>query len=276
MKSEAPDFDSLVKRGPDSSLDAFTTQVDAKFIAQEHRLFSILRNAWEYSSAPETDPRRQAARDALVFRLIMAFVPRAAVTGAGIAGIAGLLLAWQANSLVREQNDLLRLQAVAERQVVYRATISNKDSNIEAIQLRPISSESALLGGAIFFPSAFHETPLPINQDGEVHHLGSLGMDVRKFVKANHAPFKDHIAMLVLHIPVLVLSSYVAKNETYDDVSLYDVELQVTYSEESFVYPGLAVAGFSFMQRLPSAPEQPQEFIDDIYRQFCERARIEE
>jgi hypothetical protein len=101
-------------------------------------------------------------------------------------------------------------------------------------------------------------------------------MDVREYVKANHKPVKNHIAMLVLHISALVVSSYVAKNETYDDVSLYDVELQVTYSEESFAYPRLAVDGFSFMQRLLSAPERTQEFIDDVYRQFCDRVRDEE
>jgi hypothetical protein len=275
MNDEVPAANGSVRGDTANSLEDLITQVDVKFIAQEHRLFYILRNAWEYSSKSKADPRRRAAFDAFVFRFGMAFVQRSVVASAGIAGFAGLLLAWQANRLVSEQNDLLRLQYVGERQVVYRADIANKGSGIESIKLCPISSEAALLGGAIYFPSTFYGTPLPINQDGRVHHLGSLEMKLREYVQANYKPIKDHAAILVLQIPVLVISSYVAKNETYDDVSLYAVELQVIYSEESFTYPSISVDGFSFLQRLPAAPERPRELIDEAYSQFLKPVRNE-
>ncbi len=96
---------------PPLTVEELSVKVDATFIRQEHRLYHIVRNAWEYSSLGESDPRRDASRSAFVFRLLMAFLPGAAIATTGIAAFVGLSLAWEANKLLNEQNVLIRQQA---------------------------------------------------------------------------------------------------------------------------------------------------------------------
>lgn len=100
------------KTSPELSLE-----IQAEFIRQEHRLFSVLKNAWDYSSVPDTDPRRDASRTALVFRVVKALLPGAAITGACVAAIFGVAMAWQANQLIKEQNELI-LRDIREQQKI--------------------------------------------------------------------------------------------------------------------------------------------------------------
>jgi hypothetical protein len=85
-------------------------KVDAKLIQQEHRLFWILLNYWEYRTS-ENAAFRVAARHALVYRVVAAMVPTAAVSGVGITAILSVYLAWHANALLREQNEEIRRQS---------------------------------------------------------------------------------------------------------------------------------------------------------------------
>jgi uncharacterized protein YjbI with pentapeptide repeats len=77
-------------------------QVEARFIAQEHRFPHIIFNFWARRAWSIDDPRRAAAVQALVWR---AFSPgTAAVAGGGIVAVATLaILVWQ-TSLIGEQN----------------------------------------------------------------------------------------------------------------------------------------------------------------------------
>ncbi len=92
------------------ALDCLRLEFEAKLFSQEHRLFYILRNLSATRSLDQADPRRTAARDALIYRLAMAMLPNAAAAGVTLTAIVGLIIAYWANSLIQEQNQLLQKQ----------------------------------------------------------------------------------------------------------------------------------------------------------------------
>ena len=61
-------------------------ELEGKLLAQEHRLFHILRNWLTRKEFPDGDPRRAACTDALLWRMVIALTPALAITGGGLIG----------------------------------------------------------------------------------------------------------------------------------------------------------------------------------------------
>src|ERR1700743_3572726 len=85
-------------------------EFEAALMRQEHRLFRILWNFWNRKQYNKSDARYQAVAEALVYRIVLALAPTATAGGAGLIAIVGLWMTWKANSLVAEQNELIRNQ----------------------------------------------------------------------------------------------------------------------------------------------------------------------
>ena len=81
--------------------------LQAEFIRQEHRLFNILSNWVKYRNVNENDPRKEAANSALIWRIVVALLPTAAVGGVGFLGV---FLAFQANYILTVQNTKIEEQ----------------------------------------------------------------------------------------------------------------------------------------------------------------------
>jgi Pentapeptide repeats (8 copies) len=82
--------------------------IQAALYKQEHRLVPVMFNFLSSRHLPKGDPRRSGALFALVYYF---FSPSAAAKGGiGLAGILGLYLAWQANSLLSAQNEFIKKQ----------------------------------------------------------------------------------------------------------------------------------------------------------------------
>ncbi|MCF2829401.1 MULTISPECIES: pentapeptide repeat-containing protein [unclassified Pseudoalteromonas] len=86
-------------------------QIEARLIEQEHRLIPVILNVIETRRKYEkSDSRRIAAVKALVWRL---FTPaNAAVVGMGAVSFLGVWVAYQSNTLIKEQNKLIQTQNV--------------------------------------------------------------------------------------------------------------------------------------------------------------------
>lgn len=85
-------------------------ELEAAILRQEHRLYPLLKNFWNRDAYAGDDPRHDAIVSALLWRIVIALMPTAAVASVGLAGIAGLWLAWQANGLIAEQNQFFDQQ----------------------------------------------------------------------------------------------------------------------------------------------------------------------
>jgi uncharacterized protein YjbI with pentapeptide repeats len=92
-----------------------TPDLEARFIEQEHRVVRVIQNFLGRKQWPDGDPRRAAARNAVIWRI---FSPgAAAVATGGFVAIATLLvLVWQTelmseqNGYFKEQNQKLQTQ----------------------------------------------------------------------------------------------------------------------------------------------------------------------
>ncbi len=91
-----------------SGLDS-EEKIEAALWSQEHRIIQIAYNFFVKSpSLKRNDPRKQAAARAFIFWF---FSPGTIVTtGIGITAVIGLIVAYQANGLVQEQNNTLIAQ----------------------------------------------------------------------------------------------------------------------------------------------------------------------
>lgn len=80
-------------------------EIEAALIAQEHRFTHILFNfITSRSTFEKNDPRRKSALQALIWRF---FSPSTVATsGIGLTAFFGVIFAYQANSLLKEQNQL--------------------------------------------------------------------------------------------------------------------------------------------------------------------------
>lgn len=84
-------------------------ELEAKLVEQDHRLVPVLHYFFTKRRAlPRDDPRRDASMRALLWRLLS---PQTAATvGIGVASVMGLVLAYQANSLLSQQNAKIDVQ----------------------------------------------------------------------------------------------------------------------------------------------------------------------
>ncbi len=94
-------------------------EVRASLVAQEHRFLRVLYNYWLYRHRPREDKLRGASASALLW----GFLPSAATSSTGAVAALGLYLAYSANGLLAEQNELTKEQnAYLQRQIEIQTT----------------------------------------------------------------------------------------------------------------------------------------------------------
>jgi len=92
--------------------------LEARFWEQEHRFLNVLERYFESRMLMRGDPRRKAARTALLYLCIRVMFATSAV-GVGVLGFVGAYLAYEANSLISKQNQLLSDQsALLDQQTI--------------------------------------------------------------------------------------------------------------------------------------------------------------
>lgn len=86
------------------------SHLEARFWEQEHRFLNVLEQFIDSRKLMRGDPRRKAARTAMLYLCIRVMFATGAV-GVGVLGIVGAYLAYEANSLVSKQNQLISDQS---------------------------------------------------------------------------------------------------------------------------------------------------------------------
>ena len=99
---------------PEAALELSPT-LEARFMEQEHRIVRVVQNYFDRKRWPAGDPRRIAARNAVIWRVLTPGT--AAVAASGLVAVATLVvLVWQTrliaeqNEFFKEQNQKLQLQ----------------------------------------------------------------------------------------------------------------------------------------------------------------------
>jgi uncharacterized protein YjbI with pentapeptide repeats len=120
-------------------------------LGQEHRFFSVIENAWLALRPRDgwTGPMRRAA----IFALFRYFIsPRAAlVVSLSIGGVVGVLLAWQTNALLEQQNEKIELQSHLDIVSLYASYAQRNAQLLQSSQslFDSIGTESAPKDGGL-------------------------------------------------------------------------------------------------------------------------------
>lgn len=88
------------KGPPPEDLETKVGRIEVTLFEQEHRLFTVLSNLAEHGFNKRSK-FRAATWKALIYTML---VGRGAAVGVGIVAVTGLVIAYQANQLLREQN----------------------------------------------------------------------------------------------------------------------------------------------------------------------------
>ena len=106
-------------------------EFDAAMFAQELRLFRIILNFIKRKQYSESDPRRAAIVEAVVWRICVALTPVAAASTAGAIGLIGIWLAFNANGLTENQNRLIESQSALMQTQTELMTDQNEQIRIQ-------------------------------------------------------------------------------------------------------------------------------------------------
>ena len=249
-------------------------KLEYELIQQEHRTLRVFLNLWTYRNS-------QNYRSATIWALISWFFSPGVISSVGVSivGIAGLYFAWDTNQKLNTQNYIINHQAtlhneqfIDDRSVVYDTNVTYLKNDISSIILQPIASEMTLQEGKIFLPSKVYSSSLDINQDGHVLHISSLEFDLKKYAKKRFSLLlkgkkgeEETTYHVILSIPVLIVSSYVAKNQRQSDTSLYEIKITSKFDSKDDEFPLLEFSKFTFLKRLDSSLKNPSEYIDELF-----------
>lgn len=133
-------------------------EFEAKLLRQEHRLFSVIYNYWTRKKFSEDDPRRDAIIHAIAWRMVVAIAPTAAAASVGFGGLFALIFAWEANELLKTQNQYFKDQNVhfeeQNRQIRAQFTSAERTKLIDILYRESESNDRPVTSQYERFPAA--------------------------------------------------------------------------------------------------------------------------
>ena len=137
-------------------LEEKVNDLEVKLIAQEHRIIPAIKNLFESLVYPKKDPRKVAALNAFLWRVL--FSPKTVAVAGGLLGLASLVfLGWQnliikdQNGLIETQNDRL-LQQIQnqQKQIDQSNSFNHLNTLIKSLTILNDSTQSSIMRSVAF------------------------------------------------------------------------------------------------------------------------------
>lgn len=153
---------------------------------------------------------------------------------------------------------------IASRSTIYKAVINDKN---DELFLSAIDSGIQIQYGTIYVPPQLDKTEWPISPPKFGLPLVVMRGNIEAFLDRNVTREKGYIKVIdQTSIPLVIVSSYVSKGESYSDTSLYQLIYTGVVSDESFKSPSIIFDGLVFNKRLPTNTN-PKEFLAELWDQ---------
>lgn len=159
-----------------------------------------------------------------------------------------------------------RTQFRQDRQLVLEGAFVDPKGlyGCSTIQASPISKEFKFQGGTAYLPPQMYSQVVPIANNGDFMHMGSVCSYLSKYTKTKVSAKKDNVTVGQGVVPLIINSFYAVKGESYTDTSLYVLDTMMIVYDKEYQEPKILFSGLSFVQRLPpDAPIDPKA-LDDL------------
>jgi len=110
-----------------------------------------------------------------------------------------------------------------------------------------------------------YDKPVVIEPDGSFVFDGNACIVVGKYSAKRMPPKPGYVSVSTGDIPIFIKSSYAAKGEAYDDVSLYLLHGTITISGDPDAWPIIQFSGLSFVRRLPADQPVRLRALDELF-----------
>jgi hypothetical protein len=153
-------------------------------------------------------------------------------------------------------------QYVEERSLVLSAKFGDA---ADSLTVTPTDSGFHFMQGAIWFPSVFIAGQQPIQEDGNVWGMATVGFRVAEYVMKKYKAEHGFASVVEIGIPVLIRSVYSTKGRAYTDLSLYELKYSATIVEEKDQPIGPKFVGLTFVAHMNPEGALPQNFLDETF-----------
>jgi hypothetical protein len=182
--------------------------------------------------------------------------------GSLVVSVLALIVSGASWEFTRESNKLSASIYRQERQLVLLGDFGEKEREII---VRPLDKNKRFLQGNAFFPSQLYPSDVPIGGDGKFHHMMSVLFDIRKLIQGKIPVKKGYVQISEGHIPIIIKSLYATKGKTYEDVSLYVVQVTAVIFEESHKDPSVSFKNLVLMKRMDPRKSVNKEMLNEIW-----------
>jgi hypothetical protein len=145
-----------------------------------------------------------------------------------------------------------RLQFKQERSLILTAKFNDKESKLLQIKVSPLESSFRFLYGTAYFPPSIYKDDVPINGDGEFLHMGSVGSALTQTVEKKVPKEKGFAKFSSGHLPLIIKSLYATKGESYTDISLYFIGMDILVLDDPLKAANITLTGLTFVERMPA------------------------
>jgi uncharacterized protein YjbI with pentapeptide repeats len=187
-----------------------TVAMKSELIRQEHRLVPICLNVLRYYHIEADDPRRAAALEASIWRLLSS--PTVTATTVGLLGIAAtiatIVLALQSNLLVAQQTQLIRRQAEqaeiqnalaeAQRMATLSQQIESIASRIQNHKSDTLTSHAVQEGNRPVYPVSLEGSIIGLSRTLQPYRILSWSGDEPRLSSTVLSPERGQLLLVAL------------------------------------------------------------------------------
>ena len=176
--------------------------------------------------------------------------------------LVAITISMKSCSISERALNLTRQDFDASRTVVYKSTLNASN---DELFLTSVDQNIQLQCAAIYYPPQLDSTVWNISPPDFGLSLVVLRNEIGFFLDENVIREMGYYKVIdQTSIPIIIGSSYVAKGQAYQDVSLYQFVYIAVVSDNKFEPPSVTFKGLIFRERL-SVNTNPQNFLSELW-----------
>lgn len=179
-----------------------------------------------------------------------------------ILSVIALVVSIRSYNASRRATDLAGREFVASRLVIYKATL---DSTNDQLLLSPVDANLQMQYGVIYLPPQLNDQAWNISPPQFGFPLTMTRNSIEDFLEKRVVREKGYIKIIdQTSIPFVLGSSYIAKGQSFTDLSLYQLMYLAVVSDEPYRRPRITFKGIAFITRLPPSTDS-QAYLRSVW-----------
>ncbi|PKL39013.1 MAG: hypothetical protein CVV44_09095 [Spirochaetae bacterium HGW-Spirochaetae-1] len=182
--------------------------------------------------------------------------------GSIIFSLIAIVVSIRSCSISEKALNLTTEDFIASRSAIYRGTINKSN---DKLFLSTIDTNIQLQCAAVHLPPQLDKDKWNISQPDFMLSLVIIRGYIEGYLEKNVLRETGYVKIFdQTSIPIIIGSSYIAKGQSYSDLSLYQLVYTAVVSDEINKRPEVTFKGLIFRERLPSNTD-PKVYLKSLW-----------